>query len=62
VTTDDGTARHGADDPRPVQGAAEVAALACDGRLEVIDGAGHLPWAEQPLTFADAIRRFVVAA
>jgi proline iminopeptidase len=35
---------HGAEDPRPVDGAVKLAAALPQARLTVLPGAGHLPW------------------
>jgi proline iminopeptidase len=50
---------HGAADPRPVWATDTLAAALPDVRRVVIDGAGHLPWAEQPAAVAAAIRDFI---
>ncbi len=50
---------HGAADPRPVWATDTLVAALLDVRRVVIDGAGHLPWAERPSAVAGAIRDFV---
>ena len=50
---------HGAADPRPVWATGTLVAALPDVRRIVIDGAGHLPWAEQPVAVAAAIRDFI---
>ncbi|RIH84546.1 Proline iminopeptidase [Meiothermus luteus] len=35
---------------------AEVVADLTGGRLELVEGAGHYPWVDQPQTFAEALR------
>lgn len=39
---------HGAADPRPVGPVMDLAARAAVARKRIIEGAGHLPWTEQP--------------
>jgi proline iminopeptidase len=43
---------HGAEDPRPVDGVADLARTLRHATLSVLDGAGHQPWREKP----DAVR------
>lgn len=50
---------HGAADPRPVWATDTLVAALPDVRRVIIDGAGHLPWAEQPAAVAGAIRDFI---
>lgn len=53
---------HGAADPRPVWATDTLVAALPDVRRVVIDGAGHMPWAEQPAAVATAIRDFIASA
>ena len=50
---------HGAQDLLPARVAAENAALIAGARLELIDGAGHMPFWEQPARFFDAVGAFL---
>jgi proline iminopeptidase len=50
---------HGSEDPRPVSAAVRLAALLPRAELSVIEGAGHLPWVEQPARFAKTVRAFL---
>lgn len=50
---------HGAEDPRPVRPAEQLAASLPNARLTVIDGAGHLPWLERPEETRGALREFL---
>jgi proline iminopeptidase len=50
---------HGAADPRPVWATDTLVAALPDVRRVTIDGAGHLPWAEQPAAVAGAIGDFI---
>ncbi len=45
----------------PPEGAAAVAANAADGRLAIVDDAGHFPYAEQPAAWTAAVRSFLGA-
>ncbi len=51
---------HGEDDPRPITGPTELARTLPEGRLEVLKGVGHLPWAERPHLLKDVLRTFVL--
>ena len=51
---------HGEDDPRPITGPTELDRTLPDGRLEVLKGVGHLPWAEHPHLLKDVLRKFVL--
>jgi pimeloyl-ACP methyl ester carboxylesterase len=42
---------------RPVR---ELAGAFCDGTVEMIEGSGHYPWIDQPVVFAEAIRRWAI--
>jgi SAM-dependent methyltransferase len=53
---------HGADDPRPPAGAALLAEWIPASRFEVIPGAGHLPWVEQPDRVRRSLTSFLRAA
>jgi|CXWL01.1.fsa_nt_gi proline iminopeptidase len=50
---------HGAFDTRPVTAIASLAEALPRSRVAVIPNAGHLPWFEQPATFAEALRGFL---
>jgi len=50
---------HGSDDPTPIEGAAAWVLAFPNARLLTIDGAGHLPWLEQPDLVKQAIQSFV---
>ncbi len=52
---------HGAADPRPVWATDTLVTALPDVRRVVIEGAGHLPWAEQPSIVAGEIRDFILA-
>jgi proline iminopeptidase len=47
---------HGAGDPRPVSAAAALADTLPNGRLHVLEGAGHHPWREQPDALREVLR------
>jgi proline iminopeptidase len=50
---------HGTADPVPIEGAAEWIESFPNARLLSIEGAGHLPWLEQPEVVREAIRTFL---
>lgn len=50
---------HGSHDPRPDIGALELSQLLPNSRFEQIEGAGHLPWIEQPDTTIGLITDFI---
>lgn len=50
---------HGRGSPMPVRASADSAALIPQARLEVLDGAGHFVWLEQPQPTVDAITSVV---
>jgi pimeloyl-ACP methyl ester carboxylesterase len=50
---------HGAGDPLPAEGAAEIARLLPQARLELLPGMGHTPWLEDAATVRQAVRRFI---
>jgi proline iminopeptidase len=50
---------HGSRDPRPEDGAGGIADHLPNARFVRIEGAGHLPWIEQPDTVRDTITSFV---
>jgi pimeloyl-ACP methyl ester carboxylesterase len=49
---------NGADDPLFRRGEGAFLAACRDGRLRVIEGAGHLVNSEQPAAFNEAVREF----
>lgn len=49
---------HGRNDPIPLA-SAEAVASALEGRLEVLDDCGHVPYVEQPEALFDAVLRFL---
>ena len=50
---------HGSEDPRPLDGIEALVEALPDARLEVVPGAGHQPWTEQPQPFTGLVRRFL---
>lgn len=50
---------HGAADPRPVWATDTLVAALPEVRRVVIDGAGHMPWAERPAAVASAVSEFI---
>lgn len=50
---------HGASDPRPVEALASTLSTLPNAELEIMAGAGHSPWIEQPDQFWDRIRTFL---
>jgi proline iminopeptidase len=53
---------HGSRDPRPSDGAHMMFERFPNARFVEIDGAGHLPWVERPVEFADAVLGFLRSA
>lgn len=51
---------HGAADPRPPRVAERLAEMLRGSELEVVKGAGHFPWVEQPDAIREAMRSFIV--
>lgn len=51
---------HGRHDPIPLE-SAEFVARSLGAELVVLDGAGHVPYVEQPQALFDAIQRFLTA-
>jgi len=49
---------HGRQDPIPLE-SSELVARSLGAELVVLDGAGHVPYVEQPQALFDAIRRFL---
>lgn len=52
---------HGSNDPRPAEGAAEIARLLPNSTVEVVE-AGHLPWLETPHTIQLLLVEFIRTA
>jgi len=50
---------HGAEDPRPLRIAERLAASMRQAELEIIEGAGHLPWVERPERTGVVLRAFL---
>lgn len=50
---------HGEGDPRPAWPARQLAELITNARFELIAGAGHMPWHEQPGQLREHIQRFM---
>jgi proline iminopeptidase len=50
---------HGDQDPRPLDGPRELAAVLPNARLAVLPGVGHIPWAEHPDLLRDELRAFL---
>lgn len=50
---------HGAADPRPLWALQRMVACMPSAQLDVIHGAGHLPWLDQPEQLADSLHRFL---
>ena len=48
---------HGVDDPLPHTASTATAGLVPHATVELIDGAGHLPWLEQPEVFRAAVEK-----
>jgi pimeloyl-ACP methyl ester carboxylesterase len=48
---------HGIDDPLPHGASTATAELVPHATVEIIEGAGHLPWLEQPEAFRAAVER-----
>ncbi|CAN5346429.1 hypothetical protein BH20ACT9_BH20ACT9_10490 [soil metagenome] len=53
---------HGTADPRPVANSMMLAAHAPRARTRVVQGAGHLPWAERPADIQGLLREIVLTA
>ncbi|HET6796304.1 MAG TPA: alpha/beta hydrolase [Gemmatimonadales bacterium] len=53
---------HGAEDPMPLPGSEEWVRALPRGRLLVVPGAGHYPYAEQPELFFPAVEAFLAGA
>ncbi|MBB5077161.1 alpha/beta fold hydrolase [Nonomuraea endophytica] len=53
---------HGAGDPRPVGSVAALAGALPDGRLHVLEGAGHHPWRERPGELGEILREVGIPA
>lgn len=53
---------HGSHDPRPDVGAVELANHLPNSHFVRIDGAGHLPWVEQPDVTTHLIKDFIASA
>ena len=51
---------HGRQDPIPLE-SSELVARSLGAELVVLDGAGHVPYVEQPQALFDAIQRFLTA-
>lgn len=52
---------HGTRDPRPIDGAAELADAMPHGSLELLPDVGHLPWAEHPERLSAVLTTFMNA-
>ena len=52
---------NGDGDPRPVSAVQSLVEALPDARLEVIQGAGHLPWVERNDAFAGIVRGFLTS-
>jgi proline iminopeptidase len=50
---------HGTEDPRPLEGAAQLAALIPTATMAIVPGAGHLPWIEEPEIVKAALTDFL---
>lgn len=50
---------HGEHDPMPIRTAWETAALIDGARVELVPGAAHFPWVEQPAAFRRTVESFV---
>jgi proline iminopeptidase len=50
---------HGTQDPRPLEGAAQLSELIPTATMTVIPGAGHLPWIERPEIFKGLLTPFI---
>lgn len=49
---------HGAEDPRPVWAPDTMVQALPDARVEIVPGAGHLPWVDAPARTATVLRAF----
>jgi len=50
---------HGTEDPRPLEGASQLAARIPTAAMTIVPGAGHLPWVEQPESVRTALTGFL---
>jgi pimeloyl-ACP methyl ester carboxylesterase len=50
---------HGAGSPMPLRASTDTAALVPHARVEIVEGAGHFIWLEQPGAVRDAVRAIV---
>lgn len=50
---------HGSGDPRPIDGPSEVASWIPTATLQVVPGAAHLPWVEQPDLVRSTLKTFL---
>lgn len=50
---------HGSEDPRPLDGPSEVASWIPTATLQVLQGASHLPWVEQPELVRSTLKTFL---
>jgi pimeloyl-ACP methyl ester carboxylesterase len=50
---------HGAGSPMPLRASTDTAALIPHARVEIVEGAGHFIWLEQPGAVRDAVRAIV---
>ncbi len=50
---------HGDTDPRPPSAVASLARSLPNATEQVVTGAGHLPWVEQPAVVGEALRSFI---
>jgi pimeloyl-ACP methyl ester carboxylesterase len=50
---------HGAASPMPLRASTDTAALIPHARVEIVEGAGHFIWLEQPGAVRDAVRAIV---
>lgn len=53
---------HGAVDPRPVETVRALTSHAPQSQLQVLEGAGHLPWVEQPAAVRRVLHAVVASA
>ncbi|WP_235857216.1 alpha/beta fold hydrolase [Occultella glacieicola] len=53
---------HGTADPRPAANVSDLATYAHRPRRRVVDGAGHLPWLEQPERTREILEEIVLTA
>lgn len=50
---------HGTEDPRPIAGVEELAAIIPGARLAALPGAGHQPWHERPEQLRRLLTEFI---